>query len=228
VRIVFVRHGHPDYKNDCLTELGHLHGEAVAQRLVGEGIEEIYSSTRGRAMQTAEHIASRLGLPILECDFMREIGWGSFDENPIPLNGHPWHVSDDMVSKGESVTGENWANEMPFRENRVVGFVQKVAENLDIWLEGFGCKREGLYYRVTGQCEKTVAMVSHAGSSSAAFSHLFNIAFPFFCQSVNADFTAVTVVTISGKAGELVSPRFEIVNDARHIAGLDAEKVYGA
>jgi len=47
MKIVFVRHGHPDYHNDCLTELGHLQAEAAAQRLEQEGIEEIYSSTRG-------------------------------------------------------------------------------------------------------------------------------------------------------------------------------------
>ena len=32
MRIVFVRHGHPNYKDDCLTELGHLHAKAAADR----------------------------------------------------------------------------------------------------------------------------------------------------------------------------------------------------
>ena len=27
MKIYFVRHGHPDYKNDCLTELGHKQGK---------------------------------------------------------------------------------------------------------------------------------------------------------------------------------------------------------
>ena len=33
MRIVFVRHGHPNYEKDCLTELGHRHAEAAALRL---------------------------------------------------------------------------------------------------------------------------------------------------------------------------------------------------
>ena len=49
-------------------------------------------------------------------------------------------------------------------------------------LEELGYTREGKYYRVTGEdTEKTVAMFSHGGASSAALSHMFNIPFPQFC-----------------------------------------------
>ena len=33
MRIIFVRHGHPDYKNDCLTPLGHKQAEEAAKML---------------------------------------------------------------------------------------------------------------------------------------------------------------------------------------------------
>ena len=32
MRMIFVRHGHPDYKNDCLTDLGRKQAEAAADR----------------------------------------------------------------------------------------------------------------------------------------------------------------------------------------------------
>ena len=57
MRIIFVRHVHPNYVNDCLTELGHKHAAAVAERLKDEGISEIYSSTCGRAYETAGYVA---------------------------------------------------------------------------------------------------------------------------------------------------------------------------
>ena len=53
MRILFVRHGHPNYELDCLTELGKKQAEAAALRLKDEGIEEIYASTCGRAFETA-------------------------------------------------------------------------------------------------------------------------------------------------------------------------------
>ena len=42
MRMIFVRHGHPDYKNDCLTELGCKQAEKVADRLREEKINKIY------------------------------------------------------------------------------------------------------------------------------------------------------------------------------------------
>ena len=44
MRFLFIRHGEPDYINDCLTQTGRLQAEAAAQRLEGEGICEIYAS----------------------------------------------------------------------------------------------------------------------------------------------------------------------------------------
>ena len=41
MRIIFVRHGHPDYANDCLTPLGRKHAAAAAERLRDEGVEAI-------------------------------------------------------------------------------------------------------------------------------------------------------------------------------------------
>ena len=65
MRIIFVRHGHPNYEKDCLTELGHRHAEAAALRLRNEGVERIYSSTCGRAFETAQHLGDLIGLPVV-------------------------------------------------------------------------------------------------------------------------------------------------------------------
>lgn len=72
MRILFVRHGEPDYKNDCLTETGKLQAQAAARRLEHEGISEIYASPMGRARETAGYTADRLGLPITILDYTPE------------------------------------------------------------------------------------------------------------------------------------------------------------
>ena len=68
MRIIFVRHGEPDYANDCLTEQGRLQAREAAKRLLGEGIEEIYSSPLGRAAETAAATAEVLKLPVKTLD----------------------------------------------------------------------------------------------------------------------------------------------------------------
>ena len=237
MRIVFVRHGHPNYVNDCLTELGRKHAAAAAERLKDEGISEIYSSTNGRALETAGYVAEKYGLPIVKCEFMREISWGSVDNEPLFLDGHPWSTVDAMVAKGESILNPNWAKEEPFVKNKMVGYTENIATALDEWLKNLGYTREGLYYRVAGKnavnadgnrinTVKTIAAFGHGGAGSAIFSHLFNLPYPFVCTTINQDYTGITIVELPDTPGALVKPRFEIMNDARHIKDLRIENIY--
>lgn len=227
MRIIFVRHGHPNYINDCLTELGHKHAAVAAERLKDEGISEIYSSTCGRAYETAEYTAKQYGLPIAKCEFMREISWGSVDNEPIIFDGHPWSTVDDMVAKGESILNSDWASQEPFVHNKMVGYVRNISVSLDEWLKMLGYTREGLYYRVTGlSTNKTIAAFGHGGAGSAIFSHLFNLPYPFVCTTLNQDYTGITIVELPDTPGALVKPRFEIMNDARHIKELRIKNVY--
>ena len=86
MRIIFIRHGEPNYEKDCLTETGKKQAAACAERLEREGIAEIYASPMGRAAETASFTAKRLGLPVHTLDFMHEISWGG---PGIPQEGHP-------------------------------------------------------------------------------------------------------------------------------------------
>ncbi len=250
MRIIFIRHGHPNYEKDCLTELGHLHAAAAAERLAGEGIEEIYSSTCGRAYETAGYVARKLGLDIVKCDFMREISWGSDTEEPLAFHGHPWDTVDHMVANNESILDADWAEKEPFVHNKLVADVQMIAKATDDWLESLGYKREGKYYRICENASmdsqadstccadgdmiaddyrstnRTVAAFGHGGASAAILSHMFNLPFPFVCSVMGPNYTGITVVTLPDDKACPVSPRFEIMSDSRHIEGLKVENVY--
>ena len=63
--LYIVRHGIPNYETDSLTPDGQKQAEAVSRRLVQAGIDEIYSSPLGRAIQTAQPTAKKLGLEML-------------------------------------------------------------------------------------------------------------------------------------------------------------------
>ena len=226
MKIYFVRHGHPDYKNDCLTELGHLQAQAAAERMKDCGFSEIYSSTKGRAMQTAEYTAKLHGLDIVPCDFIREIGWKSIDENPIPEDGHPWRLSRYMAANGIGMFHQDWQTREPYCRSVMVDYVEKVSVGIDAWLAELGYQREGDYYRVTGEnTDRRVAMFSHAGSSSAALSHIVNIPFPHFCAAFQCGFTSITVLKLSNEVGSLCYPQFSLLNDIRHTEGLRAEEI---
>ena len=221
--ITFVRHGHPNYAHDCLTELGHNQAAAPAERLESEGIEKLYASPQGRAQQTADPIAKKLSLEIETLPFMREIGWGAEDGSETPFGGHPWFVAWDMAAKGQTLTSPSYADEEPFRGNRVVPQAKEKSVFFDEFLATLGYTREGDFYRVGKPAYKKVAIVSHAGSSTALIAHMLNWNLPLAYGIMDPQYTAVTELILSDEEGKLFTPKIGIMNDARHIRGIEGD-----
>ncbi len=220
MRILFVRHGHPDYAKDCLTALGREQAQKAAIRLQNESICEIYSSPFGRARETAQYTAEALSLDVKILDFMHEIKWGPLPGCQVYGEGHPWDTSLYAVSLGYSLMDESWTKEPPFRDNRVFAEVERVARESDVWLERLGYRREGANYRVVGtDTNKTIAVFSHGGSSSALFSHLLNLPFFYLCRALCPDFTSITALHLSDEVGTLTAPMIAYANDSKHIQG---------
>ena len=226
MRVIFVRHGHPNYQKDCLTELGHRHAEEAALRLKDEGVTQIYSSTCGRAFETAQHLGALIGVEVVGCDFMREIKWGAL-EGEAYADGHPWTLVDEMIGRGEAIMDADWRNHPDFVNNRLLGCCDTVAKGADEWLASLGYVREGLYYRVREGSPKTIAAFGHGGETAAMLCHLFNIPFPMTCWAMGPDYTGIIIVDFPDQPGRLVAPRFELMNDARHIRGMTVENYYG-
>ena len=217
MKIVFIRHGKPDYKTDTLLELGRLQAQEVAKRLIRENISEIYSSTMGRAMETSEPFSEISGLSVEPLEFAREINWGSGTDEAILCGGNPWFIIPEMVKRGRSVITPDGELEEIFEKNAVLNdSVKRVTEGLDLWLAKRGYIREGNYYRVAEGAEnKTVAIFCHGGSSTAMISHLLSIPFMHFCAVYRPYFTSVSVIDISAE-GDFALPKIKLLSDDRH------------
>ena len=227
MKIVFVRHGHPDYATDSLTEKGILQAQAAAERLKDENIDVFFSSSMGRAYQTCEYIAEAHGKKdsIVKLDFMREISWGPYDSEPIFERGHPWRCAKESVRMGERLMRADWEKLTLFANNKVRDYVRDKSAAFDEFLKELGYSREGDYYRVCEPNHKKILIASHAGSSSAVISHALNIPFPYFCRTFSPDFTSITVIHFHGEQGELIAPSMPLFGDSRHIEGIECEKI---
>ncbi len=218
MRIIFVRHGEPNYEKDCLTELGHRQAELAAERLKGENITEIWSSPQGRAAETAGYTARALGLPVKTLDFMHEVYW-AIGDGPLYKDGHPWETVDEMARKGIDLNRADWRESPYFSNNRVLECVDKIDQGIDDWLKGYGYIREGFYYTHTEEEKehRTVALFSHGGSSSAAIGHIINLPFPYVCALFHVEHTGITVVRLDRHKGHTTLPCLELENDVMHI-----------
>ncbi len=214
MRIVFVRHGEPDYANDCLTELGRRQAAAAADRLAGEGIGEIYASPCGRASETASYTAARLGLPVTTLDFMREITWGG---EGVPCDGHPWTLGDMLLAEGFDFQGGDWRAHPYFAGNAATAHCGNVAARFDAFLRKQGYRHEGLRFCCEGGTDKTIALFSHGGSGACVLAHLLNLPFPYVASVLPYDFTSIIILNFPVREGAYVFPRVELFNDCAHI-----------
>lgn len=88
VRLLLVRHGETAWnaagrfqgQTDMpLSPIGQRQAEALARLLLAEGIEALYSSDLQRAWETADCIATTLGLPVQPEPRLREMAFGHWE-----------------------------------------------------------------------------------------------------------------------------------------------------
>lgn len=220
MRIIFVRHGEPDYERDCLTETGKKQAEAAANRLAREGIAEIYASPMGRAAQTATFTAKRLNLPVQTLDFMHEISWGG---PGIPQEGHPWTVSDWMIAQEDfDFYHTDWREHPYYKNNIAVRYLNEISVQFDAFIRRQGYRHEGTRYFCETDRQKTVAVFSHGGSGACVLSHLLALPFPYVCTVLPYEFTSVIILEFPVRKGEYVHPRIELFNDTAHTRNISS------
>lgn len=221
MRFLFIRHGEPDYVNDCLTATGKLQAQAASKRLADENIVEIYSSPLGRAQETASYTAKLLGKKIITLDFMREISWGG---ELVPNDGHVWTLADRMLNEDNfDFYKQDWREHPYFKNNIVMSCYENIVAGIDDFLAEQGYRHEGRRFYCSQENKKTIALFSHGGSGGVALSHILSMPFPYVLCVFPYTYTSIISVVLPSRAGEYVHPRVELFNDAAHIKGLGDE-----
>ncbi|WP_044913910.1 histidine phosphatase family protein [Butyrivibrio sp. WCE2006] len=232
MRLIFVRHGEPDYQNDCLTENGKKQAESAAKRLSDEQIKTIYSSPMGRAKETASYTAKDHNLDINVLEFMHEIDWGDnrekvSEKDKIPYDGHPWTLAYRVLTDSPENDGNDKWSEHPFFKNNIcMEYYEMISREFDALLEKYGLVRTGNIYKCVEENDDTIALFAHGGSGAIMFSHILSLPFPFVLTTMPYGVCSVSIVEFSAERGKPVIPRLELFNDMGHIESFKEEKLH--
>lgn len=99
MRVLLARHGQTDWNaagkiqgaSDIpLNDRGRAQALALAERVRGEGVSEIYTSPLRRALETAEIIAAVLGVPARSAQELRELSFGDWEGCSWDEIGERW------------------------------------------------------------------------------------------------------------------------------------------
>ena len=218
--LYIVRHGEPIYGPDTLTELGREQSRAVADRFAIHGLDRIYSSPQGRARETAQPTADRLGLDVTILPWTREI----WPELALPQPDGSLRFAMGLPgsclrSEENHDLGEKW-HEMevlkPIEAKKA--YEEIVVENSDILLRSLGYEREreGVY-KILHENHERIALFCHGGFTLTWLPHLLAIPPHLFWASFAVTHTGVTLIEFKDDGTGHACPKCLFFGDMAHI-----------
>lgn len=194
MKLIFIRHGDPDYVNDTLTEKGKKEAELLSHMVSKWNVKEFYCSPLGRAKDTAAYSLEKMGREATIYPWLKEFYIDVKDpdtgNNRIPWDFMPkyWTNQPELYDK------DKWLDADVMRTGPVKEKYEEVCNGLDSLLAQHGYERNGNYYNAVSPNEDTIVIFCHLGVSFVMLSHLLGISPSVLWQGFFVAPTSVTVL----------------------------------
>lgn len=219
--LFYIRHGQPIYEPDSLTETGKLQAKALSERLRLYGIDEIYSSSAIRAVDTARPTADVLHKEINVLDWCNE--WHAWQELTLTdENGRPraWLYEDEEMRKKLvlpeiAALGKKWYEHELFSHSGYKAGIERIFGETYKFLARLGYEHDekSNSYKAVAPNDKRIALFAHEGFGMAFMSAVLDIAYPSFCAHFGFGHSSMTVIDFDGR--ETVVPKvLQLSNDS--------------
>ena len=246
MKIIFVRHGEPDYAKDSLTENGWREAECLAGRISKWQVTDFYCSPLGRAKDTAAPTLKKMNREAVTLDWMREFSY-LIDDPITGRHGVPWDFVPSYWSGNLLMTtGTDWVDAEIMKQNpEIKSQFQNVCKNLDEFLASYGYIREQNFYLVPEMEERfisqtvapgnvrtidrlpdesnepVIVIFCHLGITCLVLSHLLNIPFPLLTHGFFLPPASITIVSSERRWGKEAYFRVQTMGDVHHLLAND-------
>jgi len=221
--LYIIRHGDPDYANDCLTEKGKLQAEALSKRFTDIKLDRIYSSPMGRARQTAEPTCRVQGLDYTVEEWTSEsLAWQDFAVPRVNGKGRAWAfwMVDEQTKLYDPaiLAGKPWYEADYLKGSNSVEGYKRIVDASDEFLARQGYVREDKLYRCENPSDDRVAVFCHEGFGSLWLSHLLNIPHNILATAYSITHSGVTILDFPDREkGSMCAPCCLCYSDMSHI-----------
>ena len=247
MRIIFIRHGDPDYVNDALTPKGVREAKLLSDRLVKWPTEQMdfYCSPLGRAKQTASYTLERIGRTAENYDWMKEFYY-RVDDPTTDRIGVPWDFMPEYWTEiPEMYDKDAWKKTDIYSSNpELVPAYQQTCDELDRLIEKYGYKRHHNYYintnstvatddisasktemqtdikadtQDTASRNDTIVIFCHLGITCVMMSHLLGISPALLCHAFYLAPTSVTILATEERQNNIAAFRAQVIGDTSHL-----------
>lgn len=229
MKLLFVRHGDPDYAIDSLTEKGWREAELLSRRLARVPARAYYTSPLGRAKDTASLTLKKTGRTAVECPWLREFDAPIWRPDVPNHRIIPWDwLPQDWMAREHLFHPDRWREDETLREGGVPEEYDRVTGALDEVLCAHGYERADHWYRALQPNNDTLIFFCHFGVESVLLSHLLNVSpFILWHGTCAAPASVTTVVTEERRKG-IASFRMSSFGDISHLYCAGEEPSFAA
>ena len=217
MRLIFIRHGDPDYENDTLTEKGWREAKLLKERVCRWDVTEFYCSPLGRAIDTASLSLNRLGRTAHIEDWLQEFFYLVKDpdtgEQRIAWDLMPAHWTNEPLLYDK----DNWINAPIMQTGEVAAHYKEVCDGIDEVLASYGYVRTGGYYKTEQKSDATLVFFCHLGVTFALLSHLLGMSPSILWQGFFIAPTSVTVLNAEERVPGDAYFRCQVLGDTNHL-----------
>lgn len=217
MKLLFVRHGDPDYSIDSLTETGWKEAESLSKRLSQLDITEFYLSPLGRAQDTAKKTLQILNREGKTFDWLQEFS-PRVDRYDIEGRSCAWDwLPQDWTTVPEFYSYETWANHPLMQEAHVKEEYDYVVQSFDKLLESHGYKHNGNHFEVLQENHDTLCFICHFGLTCVLISHLIHVSPMILWHNFVTAPTSVTLAISEERKKGIASFRINQWGDISHL-----------
>ena len=225
MKIIFIRHGDPDYVNDTLTEKGIREAKLLSDRTVNWPVTQFYCSPLGRAQKTASYTLEKVGREAVTHEWMKEFFYPV--EDPVTGRvGVPWDFMPEYWTEiPQMYDKEGWKETDLYPSNpALLPAYAEVCEGIDDILASYGYRRHHNYYRNENHTDKsdktnsTIVLFCHLGVICVMMSHLLGISPALLFHSLYLAPTSVTILGTEERRGNIAQFRAQVIGDTSHLA----------
>lgn len=236
MRIIFIRHGDPDYENDTLTEKGIREAKLLSERTVNWPVAQFYCSPLGRAQKTASFTLEKLGREAVTYEWLKEFYYPVGD----PVTGRvgvPWDFMPEYWTRiPRMYEKDGWKETEIYRSNPdLIPAYQQVCEGIDGILASYGyLRQENCYLNETRHSmaqssdsqpasdapegtNSTIVIFCHLGVTCVMMSHLLGISPALLLHSLFLAPTSVTVLATEERRNHIAQFRAQVIGDTSHL-----------
>ena len=240
MRLLFIRHGDPDYVHDTLTEKGHREAALLAERAEALQLGKCFVSPLGRAQATAGYSMKKLGRTAKTLGWLQEFP-ARIDLNRAPqlLDAFPnarkedgkyaphivWDIMPSYWGEfSDCMDPVRWRECEISRNSDTVEIYDYVTGEFDKLLAEHGYIRDVRCYKVVKESTEILTFFCHFGITCVFLAHLWGISPFLLWHSLALAPTSVTEIVTEERQQGIACFRGLKIGDVSHLV-LGSEPV---